>query len=75
MMVGCYSLDLYCDNEATRWADGSDEHGHAFGSFPWQYTDETGSACRARARAAGWKINIKTGAALCPQCAKKGHAS
>lgn len=67
MIAGCYSLDLYCENSKPS-QDWPDKHGHTWGSFPWQYADELGSVCRARARRAGWIINRKTGVALCPNC-------
>lgn len=68
MIAGTYALDLYCENGNDNSKTWPDKHGHAFREFPWQYTDEHGSTCRARARRAGWSINRKTGAALCPNC-------
>ena len=68
MIAGCYTLDLYCDNynpEALAC------NGHRFGEFPHQYHDELGSKCRAQAKADGWKVNYKTGAATCPKCNKR----
>ncbi len=61
MLVGCYTLDLYCDNfKAIE---------HKFGDFPQQYTDEFGSACRRLAREDGWLI--KSDKQLCPKCSNK----
>jgi len=69
MIVGCYLLDLYCENYEDRgpWPD---KHGHKFRAFPVQYTDELGSRCRESARRAGWRLT-KDGKAYCPLCSGK----
>ncbi len=69
MQVGCYSLDLYCDN----WESSNvfpDKYGHSFKEFPHNYSDELGSACRAKARKNGWKLT-PDGGAICPKCNRK----
>lgn len=66
MIVGCYTLDLYCDNEG-KFPDGIHEHKE----FPRKFTDEHGSRCRKMAREEGWKLNLKDGTALCPKCSGK----
>lgn len=80
-MVGNYTLELYCDNyDYTLFGEidystdirGIRSDGHIFNDFPHEYIDEFGSKCRAKARKAGWLLNVKTGAAICPKCAKKG---
>lgn len=68
MQVGCYTLDLYCDN-AKQWPD---DLGHDYGEFPWSYTGELGSKCRAKARKAGWKL-LPDGGAICPKCNKRSN--
>jgi hypothetical protein len=67
MWAGCYTLDLYCDAE---------NPAHRFGEFPHQYTGETGTGCRARARRAGWTLGSPDGRAqtLCPKCSGKRAA-
>jgi hypothetical protein len=60
--AGCYSLDLYCDN------DGAPAH--LWGEFPHQYHHELGSVCRDRARRAGWLMR-RDGTSLCPKCSGK----
>jgi hypothetical protein len=57
-MVGCYSLDVYCDTE-------NPAHEHA--EFPHQFYQETASASRALARRCGWAIHMD-GTATCPKC-------
>jgi len=71
MIVGCYTLDLYCDQK-------NDKHVH--GEFPHTFTAEHGSNCRSRAKRKGW-ILTHAGNAICPKCSGKapklvvGHLS
>lgn len=81
MWVGCYCLDLYCENytdtsQFTQDAAGRlvDAVGHEFRGYPRQYTAETGTECRSRARKAGWLLR-RDGTALCPLCRKKAAPS
>ena len=70
VIVGCYSLDLYCDAEGCttpRPHLGDRSCGpHA------EYTHELGAECRRRARKAGWVLNVREGTAVCPTCAARG---
>ncbi len=77
MWVGCYTLDLYCDNyinnpSVTEYTNGyvSDKLGHRMGEFPHQYTHELGAKCRSRARRDGW-VFARDGTTICPTCSKK----
>lgn len=67
MQVGCYSLDLYCDNEGAHPHNYRNGNNLEDGQFPSQYTAETASSCRRQARKVGWKLGKKD---LCPRCAK-----
>ena len=71
MIVGGYSLDLYCENYLHNAPTFPDEAGHSFSEFPHQYTDELGSVCRRNARRAGWLLT-RSGKAYCPKCTKRG---
>jgi hypothetical protein len=62
--VGCYTLDLYCDNEKP--GDGV----HGYEEFPHTFCHERGSVCRATARKAGWILG-NDGSAICPKCSRK----
>jgi hypothetical protein len=63
VIVGGYTLDLYCDRESTR---------HAYKEFPHVFYAQTGSRCRREARAVGWNLT-RGGEAICPKCSgKKG---
>lgn len=64
-IVGCYSLDLYCDN-------GGDQAHDWKVSFPHQFTGETASTCRKQARERGWKLDLVNYKAYCPRCVKAG---
>ncbi len=57
MIAGCYTLDLYCDEESPD---------HVYDEFPHQYTHEFGSTCRRKARKDGWHISKDL--QLCPKC-------
>ena len=60
-MVGCYSLDLYCDQK---------NFDHRYDEFPHVYTAEYGSRCRRDARRDGWILH-KDHTATCPRCSRK----
>jgi hypothetical protein len=61
MIVGCYTLDLYCELET---------EDHEYKEFPHEYTDEYGSKCRSDARKSGWILR-RDGTAICPKCNQK----
>lgn len=60
MIIGCYSVDLYCDAE---------NPAHEYGEFPHQFTGLNEPVCIRQARAKGWKITTKR--QLCPKCSGK----
>lgn len=66
MIVGCYTLDLYCAKQG-EYDDGI----HEYKEFPHEYTSELGTKARWKARRDGWILNLKTGVALCPKCSGK----
>jgi hypothetical protein len=66
-IIGCYTLELYCDNQPDRQKPDAI---HGYEEFPKQYCNEFGSRCRAMARKDGWKLT-KDGGSICPKCAKK----
>ena len=75
MIVGCYSIDLYCDNyDEIHWK-GRDDHGHEWREFPHTYTGKTRGECIAQARKHGWLVNDRLeddgGRQLCPKCSGK----
>jgi hypothetical protein len=69
MMVGCYSLHLYCDRAGCpngRALPDGDQ-----GRPPGEFThDKNEAGAMRRARKAGWKI-LTDWTCLCPACAKK----
>lgn len=66
MIVGCYTLDLYCENYTNDGLDGI----HDYREFPTTFTNEKGSVCRTQARKSGWKLT-NGGRAYCPKCVQK----
>lgn len=63
MIVGGYSLHLYCDNNKGHRLNDS--------SSKAEYDDIKESFCFAKAKSDGWKIDRKNGTAICPTCRKK----
>jgi len=74
-VVGCYSLNLYCD-----YPDGHSPHLY---STPWyesingkfgamgEYAGRTFAECAKEARSNGWIINEREDRAICPIHSKK----
>lgn len=76
MIVGGYTLDLYCDNSEIKAGEVTDRHGHDFQEFPHQFYAETGEACRRKARKQGWRLDMRgAGKAYCPKCTKRGKTA
>lgn len=55
MIVGCYILDLYCDNEP---------HYHA----GLRISGKNANDCYRKARKSGWLIKMNKTIAICPNC-------
>jgi hypothetical protein len=77
MIVGCYSLDLYCENaEKAGDMHGTGRDGiHDYQEFPMTFTSDRRQECEREARSIGWMINNKTGICLCPKCSRKNIRS
>lgn len=71
-VIGCYSLDLYCDT-------GGDPYGgtcpsHVPGRTACaQFTGRSERDCLSQARKRGWTFH--TGRAYCPRCSKARKGS
>jgi len=63
VIVGSYTLDLYCDREDC-------VHAHSTDWNPREYIGEYGSKCRAQARRDGWLLS--RAGAVCPDCSIPG---
>ena len=66
MIVGCYSLDLYCNNQEGRSYE-QDMLLHAHKEFPHQFVGRTFSACKRQAVKDGWRFS-RNGNVYCPKC-------
>jgi hypothetical protein len=66
MIVGCFSLHLYCDSES---------HVETHGYPTPEYTGETRAECYRQARKDGWAIVAPLRLAYCPKCAVKNAQS
>ena len=60
MIIGCYTLDLYCDNKDCYTV-----------GMPHQFTGPSAMHCYKQARAIGWIINLQKSKAYCPRCKEK----
>lgn len=70
MIVGGYSLHLYCDV-------GGDPYAKNCPNKPWhgkptEFDGKSKHDTYTQARRQGWKINVE-GRAICPKCAKEGR--
>ena len=65
MEIGCYTLDLYCDNSKLQ-PDGTDGI-HEYKAFPDQYTGNSRANCVRKAKKDGWKWVGEH--QYCPKCA------
>ncbi len=69
MIVGGYTLDLYCDGDypghAHGWIDIEDVNR---GTFPVQFVGRSERECKAEARKHGWRL--RNSKVLCPMCKK-----
>jgi len=69
VIIGGYTLDLYCDRKDC-------EHAYDHEWNPRQCTGEHGSSCRAQARRDGWLLSrAYDGGATCPDCRQKPPAA
>ena len=65
VMVGGYTLDLYCDNPKCK--NHIDKKNLRYDG-PDQFTGETFSQCKRKAKKGGWVFS-DDGTILCPRCA------
>lgn len=75
MIVGCYTLDLYCDSGLNQPWNTKGHTGYSPGAsgafasaYPEQLTGHSQRDCEQQARACGWKLIKKYGTAICPTC-------
>jgi hypothetical protein len=75
MLVGCYSIDVYCTN-STESSGGESlfvcsaiTPGDRSGGFA-QATGQTERECVGQVQARGWKISKRDDRQFCPKCVK-----
>ena len=64
MINGMYQLHIYCCDPHDLKCNAQETE------LGWDC--ETGAQARRKARKRGWKLDLKTSTATCPECAKKG---
>lgn len=76
MIVGCYSIDLYCSNtEAssgeTRFVCAMVTDRDSSGGFA-QAGGPNERDCLKQLRARGWKLDLRNDRHFCPACVREG---
>lgn len=66
MIVGGYTLDLYCDDPRHAERNPSKTT-----SLDAQFVGEGGGDCRNQARRKGWHLDLFKWTATCPACVKE----
>jgi hypothetical protein len=69
MIIGCYTLNLYCDTPGCQL---SLEKRYSGQPVP-QYTGETYGECARKARVDGWQLSADRQVATCPACCNQRH--
>lgn len=73
MIVGAYTLDLYCD---VCWEDPATPYEQRR-AFPHQYVEPNRAKAGKLARADGWRLRFVGGSkpprAVCPTCSRAGR--
>ena len=70
-IIGCYSLDLYCDNEQAHWVEGETWQKGYCNVPMFETIGRSRASCFRRARKAGWTIDPRTYKTRCPKCKGK----
>lgn len=69
-VVGCYTLDLYCDAGGDMFGGTCPHRGFAGNA---QFTGNTERECLAQARSKGWSFKRRVTLTYCPKCTKDGN--
>jgi|WetSurMetagenome_2_1015567.scaffolds.fasta_scaffold18500_7 hypothetical protein len=68
MIIGCYTLELYCNGDPNcKFAPSKGTGANESAVF----TGDTAKQTHTKARKAGWKLNLREGSAICPDCQRK----
>jgi hypothetical protein len=70
VIVGGYSLHLYCRYDASSTGRDAGTVQHPYDYFPHQYAGKTEADCMTQARQDGWVFN-RDHDVTCPLCARK----
>lgn len=72
MIVGGYTLDLYCRYGRTSAGSGASDIHHLKTPESAQFTGESFADCKKQAKRKGWRFVTRDGHkdTICPSCAK-----
>jgi hypothetical protein len=65
MIVGCYSMDLYCDTGGDAYG-GKCPHSTSYTTVQAEFTGRNERDCLQQAKQRGW--SFRNGKATCPGC-------
>jgi hypothetical protein len=68
VIIGCYTLELYCNGDPNckfTLSKGTGANESAM------FTGDTAKQTHTKARKAGWKLNLREGSAICPDCQRR----
>ncbi|MFA5202877.1 MAG: hypothetical protein WC708_00475 [Lentisphaeria bacterium] len=68
VIIGCYTLELYCNGDPNCRFTLSKSTGANESAV---FTGDSAKQTRTKARKAGWKLNLKEGSAICPDCQRR----
>lgn len=70
MIVGGYSLHLYCDTDGCKNQNARPTQDSTGAAAPGEFNGDTKNECVKAARRRGWSLSFLTGRATCPDCPK-----
>lgn len=70
MIVGAYTLHLYCDTEGCPKSQCT-PNGSLEPIVPFEASDDKKAVVFRRAARAGWVVRQSSGECYCPECAKR----
>lgn len=70
MIVGCYTLHLYCDNGGDEFGTNCPNRSIVYNAA--EFTGPDKKTCLSEARKLGWSFNLNRTKAHCPRCTKAG---
>lgn len=71
-VIGCYTLDLYCDTGGDPYGGTCPQHRPGVQRLV-QFTGRTEADCLKQARRRGWTFKAGATLAICPSCSQSAR--